>query len=203
MSENTEIRKGLNGVVADVSAISKVNSETNSLLYRGYPVPELAATQSFEAVAYLLWNGELPTADQLSEAVAHERSHRALDEQVRTALDALPADCHPMDSLRTAVSVLGAVDPTAQDSSPEAEREKARRLFAQLPAVIAYEQRRRRAGGATEPVAPREDLDYAQNFLWMTFGEEAAPEVVRSEEHTSELQSRGHLVCRLLLEKKK
>lgn len=178
MSENTEIRKGLNGVVADVSAISKVNSETNSLLYRGYPVPELAATQSFEAVAYLLWNGELPTADQLSEAVAHERSHRALDEQVRTALDALPADCHPMDSLRTAVSVLGAVDPTAQDSSPEAEREKARRLFAQLPAVIAYEQRRRRAGGATEPVAPREDLDYAQNFLWMTFGEEAAPEVV-------------------------
>src|SRR5690625_2485110 len=105
-------------------------------------------------------------------------SHRALDEQVRTALDALPADCHPMDSLRTAVSVLGAVDPTAQDSSPEAEREKARRLFAQLPAVIAYEQRRRRAGGATEPVAPREDLDYAQNFLWMTFGEEAAPEVV-------------------------
>ena len=178
MSENTEIRKGLNGVVADVSAISKVNSETNSLLYRGYPVPELAATQSFEAVAYLLWNGELPTADQLSEAIAHERSHRALDEQVRTALDALPADCHPMDSLRTAVSVLGAVDPTAQDSSPEAEREKARRLFAQLPAVIAYEQRRRRAGGATEPVAPREDLDYAQNFLWMTFGEEAAPEVV-------------------------
>src|SRR5699024_5965996 len=176
--ENTEIRKGLNGVVADVSAISKVNSETNSLLYRGYPVPELAATQSFEAVAYLLWNGELPTADQLSEAIAHERSHRALDEQVRTALDALPADCHPMDSLRTAVSVLGAVDPTAQDSSPEAEREKARRLFAQLPAVIAYEQRRRRAGGATEPVAPREDLDYAQNFLWMTFGEEAAPEVV-------------------------
>src|SRR5690625_1814068 len=84
MSENTEIRKGLNGVVADVSAISKVNSETNSLLYRGYPVPELAATQSFEAVAYLLWNGELPTADQLSEAIAHERSHRALDEQVRT-----------------------------------------------------------------------------------------------------------------------
>src|SRR5699024_7268715 len=158
MSENTEIRKGLNGVVADVSAISKVNSETNSLLYRGYPVPELAATQSFEAVAYLLWNGELPTADHLSEAIAHERSHRALDGQVRTALDALPADCQRMDSLRTAVSVLGAVDPTAQDSSPEAEREKARRLFAQLPAVIAYEQRRRRAGGATEPVAPREDL---------------------------------------------
>src|SRR5690625_6163765 len=127
-TETSEIRKGLNGVVADVSAISKVNPETNSLLYRGYPVPELAATQPFEAVAYLLWNGELPTADQLSEAIDHERSHRALDDSVRTALDALPADCHPMDSLRTAVSVLGAVDPTAQDSSPEAEDRKSTRL---------------------------------------------------------------------------
>lgn len=177
-TETSEIRKGLNGVVADVSAISKVNPETNSLLYYGYPVPDLAATQPFEAVAYLLWNGELPTTDQLSEAIDHERSHRALDDAVKIALDSLPTDCHPMDSLRTAVSVLGAMDPTAQDSAPEAERVKARRLFAQLPAVIAYEQRRRRAGGATEPVAPREDLDYAQNFLWMTFGEEAAPEVV-------------------------
>ena len=61
MNETTEIRKGLNGVVADVTAISKVNPETNSLLYRGYPVPELAASQPFEAVAHLLWTGELPT----------------------------------------------------------------------------------------------------------------------------------------------
>ncbi len=58
MSE-TEIKKGLAGVVADVTAISKVNPETNSLLYRGYPVQELAAMQPFEAVAYLLWHGEL------------------------------------------------------------------------------------------------------------------------------------------------
>ena len=52
-----DIKKGLAGVVVDSTAISKVNPETNSLLYRGYPVQELAATQSFEAVAYLLWNG--------------------------------------------------------------------------------------------------------------------------------------------------
>ncbi|HEX7350971.1 bifunctional 2-methylcitrate synthase/citrate synthase [Brachybacterium sp.] len=177
MSEN-EIRKGLNGVIADVTAISKVNPETNSLLYRGYPVPELAATQPFEAVAHLLWTGELPEAQELAAATAHERAHRELAPEVRAALDSLPPTCHPMDAVRTAVSVLGGLDPAAEDSSPEAELEKARRLFAQLPAVIAYEQRRRRAGGPTEPIAPREDLDYAQNFLWMTFGEEAAPEVV-------------------------
>ena len=173
-----EIRKGLNGVVADTTAISKVNPETNSLLYRGYPVPQLAATQSIEAVAHLLWTGELPDEQELAQAVAHERSHRDLVPQVRAAMDSLPTTYHPMDAVRTAVSVLGALDPRAQDSSREAELEKARQLFARLPAVIAYEQRRRRAGRPTEPIPPRDDLDYSQNFLWMTFGEEAAAEVV-------------------------
>ncbi|RCS65028.1 bifunctional 2-methylcitrate synthase/citrate synthase [Brachybacterium sp. JB7] len=180
MNETTEIRKGLNGVVADVTAISKVNPETNSLLYRGYPVPELAASQPFEAVAHLLWTGELPTTVELEAALRHERSHRALAPEVKTVMDSLPTSCHPMDSVRTAVSLLGGLDPDAEDSSPEAEREKARRLFAQLPAVIAYEQRRRRAGGPTDPVPPREDLDYSRNFLWMTFGEEQADEIVEA-----------------------
>ena len=180
MNETTEIRKGLNGVVADVTAISKVNPETNSLLYRGYPVPELAASQPFEAVAHLLWTGELPTTDELEAALRHERSHRALAPEVKTVMDSLPTSCHPMDSVRTAVSLLGGLDPDAEDASPEAEREKARRLFAQLPAVIAYEQRRRRAGGPTDPVPPREDLDYSRNFLWMTFGEEQADEIVEA-----------------------
>ena len=177
-AERSEVRKGLNGVIADVSAISKVDPETNSLLYRGYPVPQLAATQTVEAVAHLLWTGELPDAQQLDEFTRHGRSHRALRAEVRAAIDSLPITCHPMDTVRTAVSVLGALDPSAADSSPAAELEKAKRLFAQLPAVIAYEQRRRRAGGPTDPIPPQEDLDYSQNFLWMTFGEEAAPEVV-------------------------
>ncbi|GAA1122666.1 bifunctional 2-methylcitrate synthase/citrate synthase [Citricoccus alkalitolerans] len=175
---DTEIKKGLAGVVADYTAISKVNPDTNSLLYRGYPVQELAASLPFESVAYLLWNGELPTDAQLAAFTDHERSNRALSPDVKTALDVLPVDCHPMDSVRTAVSILGAQHPQSEDSSPEAEMEKATTLFAQLPAVVAYEQRRRTAGGPTEPVPPREDLDYAQNFLWMTFGEEADPAVV-------------------------
>ena len=177
MNETTEIRKGLNGVVADVTAVSTVNPETNSLLYRGYPVPELAATQSFEAVAHLLWTGELPTAEETAAANRHERSHRALAAEVKAAMDSLPTTCHPMEAVRPAVSVLGALDPAAQDSFREAELEKAKVLFAQLPAVVAYEQRRRRAGGPTEPIPPREDLDYSRNFLWMTFGEEPADEV--------------------------
>ena len=75
---DTEIKKGLAGVVVDTTAISKVNPETNSLLYRGYPVQELAATQPFEAVAYLLWNGELPTEDQLKQPLICCRSTHTL-----------------------------------------------------------------------------------------------------------------------------
>jgi 2-methylcitrate synthase/citrate synthase II len=179
-SETTEIHRGLAGVVADVTAISKVNPETNSLLYRGYPVQELAATQPFEAVAWLLWHGELPTDAELAELRATERAHRALADDVRSAIDLMPSEVHPMDEVRTAVSVIGA-RPAASDSvldapgSPEENLARSVRLFAALPAIVAYGQRRRRGQGI---VAPRDDLDYSANFLWMTFGSEADPVVV-------------------------
>ncbi|WP_315915658.1 bifunctional 2-methylcitrate synthase/citrate synthase [Arthrobacter sp. lap29] len=174
MSEE-EVRKGLAGVIADYTAISKVNPDSNSLLYRGYPVQELAASKSFEAVALLLWTGELPREEELTVFEAFERANRSLDSRVKAAIDLLSLDCHPMDVGRTAVSVMGANHALAQDSSPEAELDKAQSLFAQFPAVVAYDQRRRRGLGI---VQPRTDLDYSANFLWMTFGEEAAPEVV-------------------------
>ena len=178
---DTEIRKGLAGVVVDHTAISKVNPETNSLLYRGYPVQELAATQPFEAVAYLLWNGELPTVQELAELRAEERRHRALDPRVKAAIDLLPLDAHPMDEARTAVSVIGASDTAGSGSvldaagSPQENLLRSVGLYAALPAIVAYGQRRRRG---QDLVDPRDDLDYSANFLWMTFGEEADPVVV-------------------------
>ncbi|MBP6684434.1 MAG: bifunctional 2-methylcitrate synthase/citrate synthase [Leucobacter sp.] len=179
----TEIQKGLAGVVADFTAISKVNPESNSLLYRGYPVQELAATQPFEAVAYLLWNGELPTGEQLAELRAEERRHRALADNVKAAIDLLPVEAHPMDEVRTAVSVIGASDVSGSGSvldaagSPEENLARSVRLYAALPAIVAYGQRRRRGEALVEP---RDDLDYAANFLWMTFGEESDEVVVEA-----------------------
>ncbi|MDT0158101.1 bifunctional 2-methylcitrate synthase/citrate synthase [Microbacterium sp. ARD32] len=176
-----DIKKGLAGVVADATAISKVNPETNSLLYRGYPVQELAATQSFEAVAYLLWHGELPTASELADFRATERAHRALSPKVKDAIDALPLDSHPMDEVRTAVSVIGAIETAGTGNvldavgTPEQNLERSLKLFAVLPAIVAYGQRRRRGQAMIEP---RDDLDYAANFLWLTFGEEPQQEVV-------------------------
>lgn len=177
----TDIKKGLAGVTVDETAISKVNPDTNSLLYRGYPVQELAATQPFEAVAYLLWNGELPDAAQLAALRTTERQHRALTDDVRAAIDLLPTSAHPMDEVRTAVSVIGAHDTAGISNvmdavgTPEENLDRSVRLWAQLPAVVAYGQRRRRG---EELVAPRDDLDYAANFLWMTFGVESDPVVV-------------------------
>ena len=172
-----DIKKGLAGVVVDYTAVSKVNPDTNSLLYRGYPVQELAARCSFEEVAYLLWNGQLPTTDQLAEFTARERAGRKLDPVVQQVIDALPETSHPMDVCRTAASVMGARHPLAEDSSREANMAKAIDLFAAMPAVVAYDQRRRHG---QELVAPRDDLGYSANFLWMTFGEEQVPEVVEA-----------------------
>ncbi len=174
---DTQIHKGLAGVLVDTTRISKVNPETNSLLYRGYPVQELAARCSFEEVAYLLWNGELPTEAELAEFIDGERAQRALTPELKAVIDALPLTCHPMDVCRTAASVLGASHELAEDSSVQANMDKAVGLFAAMPAVVAYDQRRRRGEDVVEP---RDDLGYSANFLWMTFGEEAAPEVVEA-----------------------
>ncbi|WP_426986681.1 bifunctional 2-methylcitrate synthase/citrate synthase [Pseudarthrobacter sp. Y6] len=172
-----DIKKGLAGVVVDYTAVSKVNPDTNSLLYRGYPVQELAAKCSFEEVAFLLWNGELPTPDELSAFSARECAGRALDPVVKQIVDTLPTTAHPMDVCRTAASVMGARHPLAEDSSPEANMAKAVDLFAAMPAVVAYDQRRRRG---QEVVEPRDDLGYSENFLWMAFGEDQVPEVVEA-----------------------
>ena len=176
MSENKpEIFKGLAGVPVDYTAISKVNPESNSLLYRGYPVQELAAKKSFEEVAWLLWKGELPNADELAGFEKQERAMRNLDPAVKRVIDELPPTAHPMDVCRTAVSVIGAMDPTADEASPEANLAKSIRLFAKLPAVVAYDQRRRHHLPLLEA---RDDLDYSSNFLWMTFGEIPEAQVV-------------------------
>ncbi|RFA13577.1 2-methylcitrate synthase [Subtercola boreus] len=163
-----EIRKGLAGVYADHTAVSKVNAETNSLLYRGYPVQELAANCSFEQVTYLLWHGELPTAAELEELQHVERSFRSLDPEIKQVIDILPTSAHPMDVLRTAVSAIGALDPHADDASVESNLAKSVQLFAQIPAVVAYDQRRRHG---LDIIEPNDELSYAENFLYITFGE--------------------------------
>ncbi len=176
-----DIRKGLVGVVADTTAISKVNPETNSLLYRGYPVQDLAEKCSFEQVAWLLWMGELPTAEELEGFQQLERSQRALNPTVRRAMDDLPLIAHPMDVVRTAISVLGTLDSTLEGDKTwvdaDLTQQRSIAMFAQLPAIVAYTQRRL---WGKDPIEARDDLGYSANFLNMTFGEVPSETIVKA-----------------------
>ncbi|GAB3942053.1 bifunctional 2-methylcitrate synthase/citrate synthase [Corynebacterium tapiri] len=164
----TEIHKGLAGVVADYTAISKVNPETNSLLYRGYPVHELAENCSFEEVAYLLWKGELPTAEELAQFKQECWNGRELDQKTIDVVMNMPVDCHPMDVLRGAIAFLGTYDTEHFTPDSDHIRRIARQLLSKIPTIVALDIRRRRGEGY---VSPRKDLGFTENFLWMVFGD--------------------------------
>ena len=164
-----DIRKGLNGVVADYTAVSKVNPETNSLLYRGYPVQELAEQCTFEEVAYLLWNGELPNDEQLAEFRGGCMANRDIDEELIQIINFMPKDCHPMDVLRTAVSYLGTEDPEKFTPDSDHLRSIGRKLLAKLPTIVATDIRRRQG---KEYIAPSKEKGFSENFLWMVFGDD-------------------------------
>ena len=95
-----KIQKGLDGVIVDETAISKVMPETNSLTYRGYTVQDLCKHCCFEEVAYLLWIGELPTTRQLSTFRRDERERRELSSDHIEVIKRFPKSAHPMDTLR-------------------------------------------------------------------------------------------------------
>lgn len=171
-----QIAKGLAGVYADKSRVSKVFDETNTLTYYGYPVQELAAQCRFEEVAYLLWHGELPTGEQLKQLEQQERSQRSISPAMLAVLRQFRSDAHPMDTLRTAISFMGVEDPEWTDMSPAGNLKKAVKMFAKIPTIIAADCRLR---AGKEPIAPRADLSFAENFFHMYFGEVPAPEVVR------------------------
>ncbi|HRJ67245.1 MAG TPA: citrate/2-methylcitrate synthase, partial [Alphaproteobacteria bacterium] len=162
MSESASapvIAKGLAGIYSDTSRVSKVFDDTNTLTYFGYPVQELAEHCRFEEVAYLLWHGELPTAEQLKKFEQQERSEREISDKMLTVLKQFRKDAHPMDTLRTAISFLGVEDAEWEDASPAGNLKKSIRMLAKIPTIIAADFRLR---SGKEPIAPRKELTMAQ-----------------------------------------
>jgi 2-methylcitrate synthase len=172
-----DIRKGLEGVIADKTAVSRMDPATQTLTYRGYPVTELAERCGFEEVAYLLWYGELPTRAQLKAFQAVERKRRALPDDLLFLLQHSPAGSHPMDVLRTAVSYLGLSVPVAHDV--ESQRRQTLDLLARIPTIVAVDARARQG---LAPIPPRSDLSLAENVFWMTFGRVPHPDIVKAFE---------------------
>src|SRR5690606_10609046 len=163
------IYRGLEGVNIDVSSICHIDGAKGELIYRGYDIRELANKASFEEVVHLLWEGELPTRAQLDAFKAEIARCFDVPQAVFDQLRALPRDVDPMHALTSAVALLGALDPQADDVGLENVKRIGKLLLAQFPTVVAAIQRARQG---LEPVAPHPELSVAGNFLYMLTGEE-------------------------------
>jgi 2-methylcitrate synthase len=126
---------GLAGVSAGETHLCTVGKEGAGLTYRGYDIYDLADNASFEEVAYLLLYGKLPTQAELDNYIAKIKTLRGLPDSLKTVLEMIPADAHPMDVLRTAVSFLGNVDQEGDFSN---QSDVADRLLASLPSMLIY-----------------------------------------------------------------
>ena len=184
-----ELEHGLEGVLVDESELSDIDGDAGRLLYRGYPVGELASEASFEEVLWLLWHGELPDRAGLDTVADTMGAAREVDDRIIDTLGGLAADDErPMAALRTGVSMLPATDPTpdAEPEDTDATLAKGRRITAKRPTILAAYDRLR-SGSA--PVAPRPDLGHAANFLYMLTGE--APDEVAAETFDTALTLRA------------
>ncbi len=128
----------LSGVTAGNTALCTVGKTGNDLHYRGYDILDVANTSEFEEIAYLLVHGKLPTTGELKGYKAKLRSLRGIPSNLKTVLEALPASSHPMDVMRTAVSVLGCVLPEKDDHNTPGARDIADRLMASLGSALLY-----------------------------------------------------------------
>jgi citrate synthase len=163
---------GLEGVIASETAISNVEGREGAggLEYRGYGIEELAESVSYLETAYLLLHGELPTVTQLADFTVRIDAARDIPESLIALLHRIPRNVHPMDVLRTSVSVLAHYDPdlAALETDHAANVRKAERLIAQMATAVAYRERIERG---EEILPPRGDLDHSANFLYMVNGE--------------------------------
>lgn len=175
--DKVNTKKGLEGSVIDTSAVSKVNADTNSLIYRGYPVQDLAELCTFEEVAYLMYKGDLPTKAELEKFTQLERSYRDISKDNLEILRRLPKKCHPMDSIRTGVSFLGCEDERIWDAKPDTNFDKAVRMLAKIPTMIAADFRFKKG---LDFIAPDKNLSISENFFQMCFGKVPQKEIVKA-----------------------
>lgn len=159
--------EGLEGVVAASTALSHVFGEEGKLVYRGYDIHELAGRASFEEVAYLLWNGRLPTRVELDGLLRTLGEQRRLPDHVIEVIRALPRSAQPMDALRTGVSALGATGEGIFDDDPDLDEAIA--LSAKFPGILATFYRVRQG---LDPVVPKAEHNTAQSYLFQLFGQE-------------------------------
>ena len=175
MSE--EIKKGLLGIVVDETTISHVVPELSALTYRGYKVQDLCDKCDFEEVAYLVLHGELPSKTQLKKFAKEEKSNRKLSKTIIKNIQQMPKNAHPMDVIRTCVSLMALEDKDTKDNSPKANMRKALKIFSQTPTAVAAYFRARKG---KKIITPDKKLSFSENFFKMMFNKVPDKEIVRA-----------------------
>jgi len=172
----------LSGVIAGNTALCSVGRTGNDLHYRGYDILELAEQAEFEEIAHLLIHERLPKRAELDAYRRKLRALRGLPAAVRTSLETIPASAHPMDVLRTGVSLLGCVLPEKDDHNLAGARDIADRLLASLGSILLYWWHYATNGKRIEP--DTDDESIGGHFLHLLHGREPTADQVRAM-HTS------------------
>ena len=175
-----EVHKGLADVVVSETSLSAIVE--GQLSYSGYNIDELVEKDaSFEEIIFLLWNSRMPSREEFAQLKHDLHTHMALSESVIACLKIqCRQNLHPMSVLRTTVSLLGVFDPYAEDMDERSVYIQAISIQAKIPTIVAAFARLRKG---LDPIAPREDLSFGANFLYMLTGEEANPDLVRAYNH--------------------
>jgi len=172
-----DIKKGLLGIVVDETTVSQVMPDINSLTYRGYAVQDLCEKCSFEEVAYLVLNKELPNRSQLRKFIKQLVENRNMSNNLKEVIKHMPKKSHPMDVARTVVSFLGLEDKDAMSNSPEANMRKAIRIFSKTPTALAAFFRTRKG---KKIIGPKRNLSFSENFFYMCFGKIPNKEIIKA-----------------------
>ena len=157
--------EGLRGINAGQTSICTCGIEGKGLAYYGYDILELAEHSTFEEVAYLLLNGELPDKGQLESFSGRLQKMRTLPQELREVLERIPADAHPMDVMRTGCSALGTME---QEDSTRTPMQITERLLAAFPSILGYWYRFQHKGEQVETAT--DDANIATHLLHLISG---------------------------------
>lgn len=172
----------LSGTVAGNTALCTVGRTGNDLAYRGYDILDLAEVCEFEEIAHLLVHGKLPNKARLNAYKTKLKSLRGLPATLKSVLESLPYSTHPMDVLRTAVSVLGCQSPEKEDHNAPSAREISDKLLASLGSMLLYWYHFSHNGKRIE--VETDDDSVGGHFLHMLHGKPPPESWVRAM-HTS------------------
>lgn len=167
MTNTVTFLPGLEGVIATETAISLLDTELGQIVIKGYDLIELSKTKGYVDIVHLLLEGTLPNESEKAAVEEKLKQAYGVPDGVTKILQTLPKETHPMDALRTGISVLAGYDSDIENHSLEANKKRAYKLLGEIPDIIAnsYHILKNK-----EPIKPLKELSYSANFLYMITG---------------------------------